>query len=332
MIQNLPGKIGWPWTKEELDFPRTMSDGKTWPKISIITPSYNQGQFIEETIRSVLLQGYPNLEYIIMDGGSTDETVEIIRKYEKYLYYWESKPDRGQCHAINKGWELMNGTITSWLNSDDLLRPGALRTVAESFERSQDKHLLIGSCQIVNVDRETITIKHPLPLEAESLLLWGSVPGQPSVFLKTSLVNDVGKMNETLHYVLDWEYWLRVSLQFPEIDILEEQSILSEARHWKGNKTNIGLSEQNDSSVFINSSERRRIIKSLDLNEYSFDEASAKALKRRSYSRTYLKQAKYEYQSGRKIRSCGNVIRSLYYYPRGLIHYPLYMWRTLTTN
>lgn len=94
-------------------------------KISIVTPSFNQGEYLEETIDSVLSQKYPNLEYIIMDGGSKDNSVDIIKKYEKYLTYWESKPDRGQSHAINKGLKKCNGEIFNWLCSDDYLEPGA---------------------------------------------------------------------------------------------------------------------------------------------------------------------------------------------------------------
>ena len=99
------GKTGWPWTEESPQLPDNMPDGSPCPKISIVTPSLNQGQFIEETIRSVLLQGYPNLEYIIIDGGSTDGSVDIIKKYEKWLAYWITEPDRDQGHAINKGFE-----------------------------------------------------------------------------------------------------------------------------------------------------------------------------------------------------------------------------------
>src|SRR5262245_16909311 len=127
------GKIGWPWTIETLKLPSVSSDGLPWPSISIVTPSYNQGQFIEETIRSVLLQGYPNLEYIIIDGGSKDQTVDIIHKYEPWLTYWVSRKDRGQAHAINDGLRRASGTIFNWINSDDVLAPNALATIALLF-------------------------------------------------------------------------------------------------------------------------------------------------------------------------------------------------------
>src|SRR5436190_18724174 len=113
-----PGKTGWPWN-EETPPPEIMPDDRALPRVSIITPSFNQGRFIEETIRSVLLQGYPNLEYIIIDGGSTDDSLEIIRKYDPWITLWVSEKDRGQSHAINKGLSKATGEILCWLNSDD---------------------------------------------------------------------------------------------------------------------------------------------------------------------------------------------------------------------
>ena len=127
-----PGKSGWPWTEETPMAPPTLPDGSPWPRVSIVTPSYNQGQYLEETIRSVLLQGYPDLEYIIIDGGSTDESVTIIEKYAPWLAYWVSEPDRGQSHAINKGFARATGEIYAWLNSDDYYWPGAIVIAARA--------------------------------------------------------------------------------------------------------------------------------------------------------------------------------------------------------
>ena len=129
----LPGKTGWPWTVGTPQLPPTRPDGSPWPRISIITPSYNQGEFIEETIRSVLLQGYPNLEYIVIDGGSTDESVQIIKKYESWLAYWTSETDNGQADAINKGFAKASGQIGAYLNSDDYYFPNVLSYTARSL-------------------------------------------------------------------------------------------------------------------------------------------------------------------------------------------------------
>src|SRR5262245_25235628 len=128
-----PGKSGWPWTIESSRLPVRRADGSAWPKVTIVTPSFNQGQFIEETIRSILLQGYPDLEYMVIDGGSTDDSVEIIRKYERWLNYWATENDRGQAHAINKAISRATGEIFNWINSDDPLLPSALSTIASAM-------------------------------------------------------------------------------------------------------------------------------------------------------------------------------------------------------
>lgn len=130
------GKTGWPWTVETPQLPDRQHDGQAWPRVSIVTPSFNQGRYIEETIRSVLLQGYPDLEYVVMDGGSTDESLEVIERYAPWLAHWESAPDRGQAHAINKGLDRASGAIHAYLNSDDYYLPGALNSVGASFARS----------------------------------------------------------------------------------------------------------------------------------------------------------------------------------------------------
>jgi glycosyltransferase involved in cell wall biosynthesis len=132
------GKTGWPWTAESAQLPDLAPNGLAWPKLSIVTPSYNQGAFLEATLRSILLQGYPNLDYIVIDGGSTDESVDIIRKYEPWLSYWASEPDEGQYHAINKGFAVSTGQIMSWLNSDDMYMLNSFGIVGQIFTTLND--------------------------------------------------------------------------------------------------------------------------------------------------------------------------------------------------
>src|SRR5437867_7923227 len=127
-----------------------LNKDSSWPRITIVTPSYNQGLYLEQTILSVLNQNYPNLEYIIMDGGSSDNSVEIIRKYEKYLVHWESKSDEGQAAAIADGFRLAAGEILAYLNSDDLYLPGALRKVGEFFNQHKQVQFMYGDCLIVD--------------------------------------------------------------------------------------------------------------------------------------------------------------------------------------
>ncbi|BAQ66181.1 glycosyltransferase family 2 protein [Geminocystis sp. NIES-3709] len=138
------GKTGWPWTQESPPTTDIAFNDSDYPKISIITPNYNYGQFLEETIRSVLLQGYPNLEYIVIDGGSTDNSVEIIKKYESWLTYWVSEKDLGQVSAINKGIELSTGKWFNWLNSDDILLANSLKTLIEISKLVEDPKWITG--------------------------------------------------------------------------------------------------------------------------------------------------------------------------------------------
>jgi len=128
-----PGRSGWPWTEASEPLPSTAPGGVRWPGIAIVTPSMNQGAYLEAAIRSVLLQGYPNLEYVIMDGGSTDGSRELIERYAPFLTSWTSEPDGGQYEAITRGHTRTSGHLMAWINSDDLYLPGAFRAVAEAF-------------------------------------------------------------------------------------------------------------------------------------------------------------------------------------------------------
>ena len=193
-----------------------MEDGSRWPRVTLVTPSYNQGQFLEETIRSVLLQGYPDLEYIIIDGGSTDQSVDIIRKYERYLAFWVSESDRGQGHAINKGFQRATGEIMCWLNSDDFYTPGTLRIVAETLAASTGKFAMVGHSLLRYSDgRSPFELKGHFESMQRLLRFWhGYQMHQPSIFWRREVFEKVGYLDETHHLIMDFDYWVRIARHF----------------------------------------------------------------------------------------------------------------------
>lgn len=180
------------------------------PKISIVTPSFNQGQFIEETIQSIINQNYPNLEYMIIDGGSTDNTVQIIKKYEKYLTYWVSEKDSGQSEAINKGFARATGEIICWLNSDDILMADALNKVADFF--SSNKNLDLVNGQTVLIDKNSKIISSHFTLKQKK---WYARHGifyinQPAMFWRRTIFNSTGLLDNDFHTLMDREFLIRV--------------------------------------------------------------------------------------------------------------------------
>ena len=216
-----PGRTGWPWTEETPPAPPALR-GRPWPRISIVTPSYNQGRFIEETIRSVLLQGYPNLQYSVFDGGSTDETVAILRKYEPWLEHWASEKDRGQTHAINKGLDRADGDIAAYLNSDDYYLPGALQhaarlwqkpgfdvfvgrrvTIGDTRERELPSWFLLRRSWWLSLLPKAFAL--PLVITRD----WAYEIPQECTFWDRTRVKDL-RFDESFHYCMDGEWFARV--------------------------------------------------------------------------------------------------------------------------
>jgi glycosyltransferase involved in cell wall biosynthesis len=187
----------------------------TLPRISVITPSFNQGKYIEATIHSVLGQDYPNLEYIIMDGGSSDNTLSILRRYEDRVI-WFSEKDRGQSHAINKGLRCSTGEIVAFLNSDDIYENGALMAVGQYFQNHPAAMWLTGQCKTVDENlrevRKWVTFYKDfwLRLKSYPALLVLNYISQPATFWRKSLVDEVGFIDEELCFVMDYDYWLRI--------------------------------------------------------------------------------------------------------------------------
>lgn len=183
----------------------------TLPKISIITPSFNQAAYLERTLRSVLDQGYSNLEYIVIDGGSTDGSVDIIRRYADRLAYWVSEPDRGQTDALNKGLRRATGDWIAWQNSDDIYFPGALHDLAKAASRYPKAGLIIGDMMLIDTeDRPIRDIRYVRP-SANALIAEGMVLANQASFWRREVQERVGLLNETFHCSFDYEWFLRLT-------------------------------------------------------------------------------------------------------------------------
>lgn len=186
------------------------------PKISIITPSYQQGQYIEETIRSIIDQGYGNLEYIVIDGGSTDSSVEIIKKYEAHITYWVSEKDNGQSDAINKGLKRATGDIVAWLNSDDIYLPGTLQAVADAFVANEKAGIVYGHVDSFFDDGTNQIWENKF--EVADFFSRVSIH-QPGVFWKRQLHDQLGYLDESFYYLMDYDLWARLFFNTTSISV-----------------------------------------------------------------------------------------------------------------
>jgi glycosyltransferase involved in cell wall biosynthesis len=218
----LLGKTGWPWTEQSELLPAHMPNGIEWPRISIVTPSYNQGQFIEETIRSVLLQGYPNLEYIIIDGDSTDKTVEIIKKYEPWITYWVSEPDQGQSHALNKGFSRATGELVGWQNSDDYYHAGSFGCAAIISNSAKEVDVFYGFVNNVDLNGNFIRAYPVSEFDISNMIPYLNMCNQ-AMFFRQRIFKDGYLIDESFRHAMDLDFLLRLAQMgyqfrlFPEI-------------------------------------------------------------------------------------------------------------------
>jgi len=199
------GYVPLPWEENELPVPKA---DVIYPKVSIVTPSFNQGLFIEQTIRSLLLQNYPDLELIIIDGGSTDQTVEIIRKYEKWISFWVSEKDEGQSDALNKGLKKCSGRVFNWLNSDDYLESGALLEVGELYSHNPNASMICGYCNIFEGEKVLYKYQTQVAISLEKTLIDNKY-NQPSSFYNLDKLRKVLPVETGLRYCMDLDLWYR---------------------------------------------------------------------------------------------------------------------------
>ena len=208
------------------------------PRVSVITPSYNQARFLERTIRSVIDQGYPHLEYIVIDGGSTDGSVDIIRQYAGNLAYWVSEPDGGQANAVNKGMARVTGDIVGWVNSDDFYYAGAIHAAVDAFAADPAMGFVYGRGNRVD-ERDALIepFAYTQPFDVDALSYGVDYILQPTVFMRRGALATVEPIDPALQWTLDWDLWLRLGRKFPARMI---DHLMAASREYAATKTSSG--------------------------------------------------------------------------------------------
>ncbi len=202
--------------------PPGRSDAAELPLVTVVSPSLNQGPYIEATIESVLGQRYPRLEYIVVDGGSTDGTLETLRRHERRLR-WTTGPDSGQAAAINKGFAMGSGEILGWLNCDDGYEPEALSGVVRSFLDHPDVMMVYGEARFVDAaGRDLGRCDQVEPFDLDRLVHWGDIVAQPAAFFRRAAFEAVSGLDETLHWTMDYDLWIRIGRRFPVLYVPEQ--------------------------------------------------------------------------------------------------------------
>jgi Glycosyl transferase family 2 len=193
--------------------PNNQRSEQALPKMTIVIPTFNQGRFIGETLQSIIEQQYPNLELIVVDGGSTDNTLSVIKQYEAHLSWWISEPDTGQTAAINKGFMRSTGEIMAWINSDDLVAPGALHRVADYFVKHPETQVVYGDRILINEEGLEIG-RWILPRHSNRALKWADFIPQETLYWTRKAWDHIGgRLDETFRFAMDWDFLLRLSAQ-----------------------------------------------------------------------------------------------------------------------
>lgn len=206
--------------KQETPKTRQFKESSTLPKVTVITPSFNQGRFIERTIRSVLNQDWPHIEYIIVDGGSLDNSVDVIGKYENSLAWWVSEKDSGQTNAINKGISRATGKYITWLCSDDVLFPGAIRKMVDALEQNPQAGIVYGATAFIDELDTVMKIRDYADLTLDGLLYHKhSTIAQPSSLIRKQSLDAAGGLDESLSYCMDYDFWIRLHRIAPSINL-----------------------------------------------------------------------------------------------------------------
>ena len=286
------------------------------PLVSIVTPSFNQGEFIEATIQSVLAQDYPNIEYIVIDGASTDATVNVLQRYAEKIS-WISEPDRGQSDAINKGFLRARGDILAWMCSDDLYEPDTVSQVIEHFRQHGTTDMVYGECQYIDSQGQPIGKYPSSEFDISSLLPFCFIP-QPTVFMRRSLLDCVGMVDADLQYAMDLDLWARVAMS-GRIDFMPQ--VLARYRLHDGTKTVSSSSAVEREGIRV----RERY-----LGDPNFRKCLG-ASSRRVAGIVYLKAAAFHFYEGDFAKTCRYMIKAAAAHPanRELWQLPFNAWRAI---
>ena len=269
--------------------------------VSIITPSYNQALFLEQTIQSVLKQDYPHIEYIVVDGGSTDNSADIIQKYADRLAYWISEKDSGQAEAINKGFARANGEIIAWLNSDDYYMRNTVSFAVRCFEQNPDVVMIYGDMLAVDGEGQTLNVLKYQQLSLEDLLCF-QIIGQPSVFFRRSTLEKTGILEPSFHFMLDHHLWIRMAQQGR---IMHVPQVWSAARYHAQAKNRARAAEFGREAFYVLDWAKKQP----GLKE------SLSRVKRRALASAHRYDARYLLDGGQTASALGAWFRALFIHP-----------------
>ena len=269
--------------------------------VSIITPSYNQARYLEATIQSVLAQDYARIEYIVVDGGSTDGSVELIKNYQSRLAYWVSEKDNGQADAINKGLARASGEIVAWLNSDDYYLPNAVSAAVKIFDENPDVAMLYGDMLAVDEHGQTINLLKYRQLSLEDLLCF-QIIGQPAVFFRRQVYEKTNGLDPTFHYLLDHHLWIRIA---------QHGKILHVPQTWAAARYHAEAKNRAKAAEFGHDAFR---ILDWAKSQPGLWEAVA-SVERRARASAHRVDARYLLDGGRSISALGAWMRALFIHP-----------------
>ena len=277
------------------------------PLVSIVTPSYNKAEFIGETILSVRNQTYSRMEHIIIDGGSTDGTIDVIKKYEgTYDMHWVSEPDNGQSDAVNKGWRMAKGEILGWLNSDDTYMPWAVETAVKFLNDHPDVGMVYGDCNLINEHSKVTSRCQARKVALKEMLCRGNTLPQPAAFLRREVLDEVGYLDTNLHFAMDFDLWIRIGLEFKVEHISQ---FLANFRLCPGTKSMDEAYKFAPELLYI----LDKIFADPRLPE------EIRALRRRAYSLVHFRFCA-DYLSQRQIKVARkHLVKAIRLYPRNLV-------------